>query len=74
MFERGQFNATSTSLVSEALFWFAFSLPFGGLNLLLTRVFFSVQPGHGTDAPGGLNIIVDIIVSIGLYRPLGIAG
>jgi putative peptidoglycan lipid II flippase len=74
VFERGQFNATSTSLVSEALFWFAFSLPFGGLNLLLTRVFFSVQRPWIPTRLAALNIIVDIIVSIGLYKPLGIAG
>ena len=74
VFERGQFNATSTSLVSEALFWFAFSLPFGGLNLLLTRVFFSVQRPWIPTRLAGLNIIVDVIVSIGLYKSLGIAG
>ncbi len=74
VFERGQFNATSTSLVSEALFWFAFSLPFGGLNLLLTRVFFSVQRPWIPTRLAALNIIVDIVVSIGLYKPLGIAG
>ena len=34
---------TSTDLVAEALFWFSFSLPFSGLNLLLTRTFFSLQ-------------------------------
>ena len=43
LFERGEFNARSTHLVSIALFWFAFSLPFGGINLLLTRTFFAVQ-------------------------------
>ena len=74
LFERGQFDATSTSLVSEALFWFAFSLPFGGLNLLLTRVFFSVQRPWIPTRLAALNIIVDIVVSIGLYKPLGIAG
>jgi putative peptidoglycan lipid II flippase len=74
VFERGHFNATSTSLVSEALFWFAFSLPFGGLNLLLTRVFFSVQRPWIPTRLAGLNIVVDIVVSIGLYKPLGIAG
>ncbi len=35
LFQRGEFDAQSTHLVSIALFWFAFSLPFGGLNLLL---------------------------------------
>ncbi len=74
VFERGHFNATSTQLVSEALFWFAFSLPFGGLNLLLTRVFFAVQRPWIPTRLAALNIIVDIVVSIGLYKPLGIAG
>ncbi len=74
VFERGQFNSTSTSLVSEALFWFAFSLPFGGLNLLLTRVFFSVQRPWIPTRLAALNIVIDVIVSIGLYKPLGIAG
>jgi putative peptidoglycan lipid II flippase len=74
VFERGHFNATSTALTSEALFWFAFSLPFVGLNLLLTRVFFSVQQPWIPTRLAAMNIVVDIIVSIGLYKPLGIAG
>jgi len=74
VFERGHFNATSTELVSEALFWFAFSLPFGGLNLLLTRVFFAVQRPWIPTRLAAMNIVVDIVVSIGLYKPLGIAG
>ncbi|HYM45007.1 MAG TPA: murein biosynthesis integral membrane protein MurJ [Solirubrobacteraceae bacterium] len=74
VFQRGQFNAKSTELVSIALFWFAFSLPFGGLNLLLTRVFFAVQRPWIPTRLAALNIVVDIVVSIGLYKPLGIAG
>jgi putative peptidoglycan lipid II flippase len=74
IFERGHFDARSTELVSEALFWFALSLPFGGLNLLLTRVFFSVQRPWIPTRLAALNIVVDIVVSIGLYKPLGIAG
>src|ERR1035437_2343987 len=74
VFQRGQFGVRSTELVSLALFWFAFSLPFGGLNLLLTRTFFAVQRPWIPTRLAGINIIVDIVVSIGLYRPLGIAG
>ncbi len=74
VFERGEFNAESTRLVSVALFWFAFSLPFGGVNLLLTRVFFAVQRPWIPTRLAALNIVVDIIVSVGLYKPLGIAG
>ena len=74
LFERGAFNAQSTALVSIALFWFAFSLPFGGLNLLLTRTFFAVQRPWIPTRLAAINIVVDIIVSVGLYKPLGIAG
>jgi putative peptidoglycan lipid II flippase len=74
VFQRGEFNAQSTHLVSIALFWFAFSLPFGGLNLLLTRTFFAVQRPWIPTSLAAMNIVVDIIVSIALYKPLGIAG
>jgi putative peptidoglycan lipid II flippase len=74
LFQRGHFNAESTHLVSIALFWFAFSLPFGGLNLLLTRTFFAVQRPWIPTRLAGMNIVVDIIVSVGLYKPFGIAG
>ena len=74
LFQRGEFNAHSTHLVSIALFWFAFSLPFGGLNLLLTRTFFAVQRPWIPTRLAAMNIVVNIIVSVGLYKPLGIAG
>jgi putative peptidoglycan lipid II flippase len=74
LFQRGHFTPESTELVSTALFWFAFSLPFGGLNLLLTRTFFAVQRPWIPTAMAGVNIVVDIIVSVSLYKPLGIAG
>jgi putative peptidoglycan lipid II flippase len=74
VFQRGQFNAESTHLVSIALFWFAFSLPFGGVNLLLTRSFFAVQRPWIPTRLAAINMIVDIIVSVALYKPLGIAG
>jgi putative peptidoglycan lipid II flippase len=74
VFERGQFGPESTHLVSIALFWFAFSLPFGGLNLLLTRTFFAVQRPWIPTRLAALNIVVDVVVSIALYKPFGIAG
>ena len=63
LFQRGQFNAHSTHLVSIALFWFAFSLPFGGINLLLTRTFFAVQRPWIPTRLAAVNIVVDIIVA-----------
>jgi putative peptidoglycan lipid II flippase len=74
VFQRGHFNHHSTHLVSIALFWFAFSLPFGGINLLLTRTFFALQRPWIPTRLAAMNMVVDIIVSVGLYKPLGIAG
>jgi putative peptidoglycan lipid II flippase len=74
VYERGNFGAHSTDLVSTALFWFSFSLPFAGVNLLLTRSFFSLQrPWLPTVLAIG-NMVVDVVVSVALYKPFGIAG
>ncbi|HET7295899.1 MAG TPA: murein biosynthesis integral membrane protein MurJ [Gemmatimonadales bacterium] len=74
LFQRHQFTHTSTHLVAIALFWFAISLPFGGLNLLLTRTFFAVQRPWIPTRLAAMNIVVDVVVSISLYKPLGISG
>jgi putative peptidoglycan lipid II flippase len=74
VYQRGEFNATSTHLVSIALFWFAFSLPFGGVNLLLTRTFFALRRPWIPTRYAAMNMVVDIIVSLALYKPFGIAG
>ena len=74
VYQRGSFNLQSTQLVSIALFWFAFSLPFAGVNLLLSRTFFALQRPWIPTKLAAINMIVDAIVSIGLYKPLGIAG
>src|SRR4051812_12395551 len=42
VYQRGAFGAQATEEVSTALFWFSFSLPFNGANLMLTRTFFSL--------------------------------
>jgi len=74
VYQRGLFTAHSTELVSTALFWFAFSLPFAGVNLLLSRTFFALQRPWIPTRLAAINMVVDIIVSVSLYKPLGIAG
>ncbi len=74
VYQRGAFNAHSTQLVSTALFWFAFSLPFAGVNLLLSRTFFALRRPWIPTRLAAINIVVDIVVSVALYKPLGIAG
>jgi putative peptidoglycan lipid II flippase len=74
VYERGAFDAQSTDQVSEALFWFSFSLPFSGFNLLLTRTFFSLQRPWTPTALAGVTLAINIAVSAALYEPLGIGG
>lgn len=74
IYEHGEFGPGSTELVSEALFWFSFSLPFNGLNLLLTRTFFSLQKPWLPTAISVAGLAVNVAVSVALYGPLGIGG
>jgi putative peptidoglycan lipid II flippase len=74
IYERGEFDAAQTDLVAQALFWFAFSLPFNGLFLLLTRTFFSLQRPWIPTAISGINLVVTAIVALALYSPFGVGG
>jgi putative peptidoglycan lipid II flippase len=74
VYQRGEFDAAQTHLVAQALFWFAFSLPFNGLYLLLTRTFFSLQRPWVPTAVAGSNLVVDIIFSFAFYSPFGVGG
>jgi putative peptidoglycan lipid II flippase len=74
VYQGGTFDAESTALVSEALFWFSFSLPFAGANLMLTRTFFSLQQPWTPTGMGGATLLVNLVVSTALYEPFGIAG
>jgi putative peptidoglycan lipid II flippase len=74
VYQRGEFDVESTHLVSTALFWFSFSLPFAGVNLLLTRSFFSLQRPWIPTVLASANLAINTVVSFALYKPFGIAG
>jgi putative peptidoglycan lipid II flippase len=64
VYQRGEFTASDTTIVATALFWFSFSLPFSGVNLLLTRSFFSLQKPWAVTYLSVANLVVNIGVSI----------
>jgi putative peptidoglycan lipid II flippase len=74
VYEGGTFDAESTRQVAEALFWFSFSLPFAGANLMLTRTYFSLQQPWTPTALAGVTLALNFAVSLALYEPLGIKG
>jgi putative peptidoglycan lipid II flippase len=74
VYERGEFDAESTAQVAEALFWFSFSLPFAGVNLLLTRTFFSLQRPWVPTRLALVTLTLNAGVSLALYPSMGIGG
>jgi putative peptidoglycan lipid II flippase len=74
LYQRGEFDAESTRQTAEALFWFSFSLPLSGFNLLLTRTFFSLQAPWTPTVLAGFTLLVNGVVAAALYGPLGIGG
>ncbi len=54
VYERGEFDAAATDLVSEAMLWWAFSLPFQGISLLLlAHVLLAAEAVDDHGARGG---------------------
>jgi putative peptidoglycan lipid II flippase len=74
VYEHEHVTPHGAHLISVALFWFAISLPFAGLNLLLTRTFFALQRPWIPTQLAVVNMIVDVIVSFATYKSLGLAG
>jgi putative peptidoglycan lipid II flippase len=74
IYQRGEFGAVETTLVSTALFWFAFSLPTNGLYLLQTRTFFSLQKPWQATALATIDLVVSALAALALYKPFGVGG
>ncbi len=74
IYQRGVFNANATDLVSEAMVFWAISLPAQGISLLFSRTFFSLQRPWLTTAVSVANLAMNVVVSAVLYKPFGIAG
>jgi putative peptidoglycan lipid II flippase len=74
IYQRGEFDAASTTQTASALLWFSLSLPFNGINLLQTRTFFSLQAPWTPTALAGVTLVINTAVSAMLYKPFGIAG
>jgi putative peptidoglycan lipid II flippase len=74
IYQRGVFNAHATDLVTQAMVFWALSLPAQGVSLLFSRTFFSLQRPWITTGISVANMLVNVTVSALLYKPFGIAG
>ena len=74
IYQGGEFTPESTQKTVEALWVFSLTLPLNGLNLLFTRTFFALKEPWTTTRIAVLSLVVNLIVSVALYKPLGIPG
>jgi len=74
VYERGAFGPSDTDLTAEALFTFTLGLVFNGASLLLIRAFFSLQEPWLPTKIAGVGLVLNFILDLVLYRPLGVAG
>src|ERR671932_2910339 len=74
VYQPGAFHPRATDLLSEAMGGWAFSLPAQGVSLLLSRTFFSLQRPWLTTALAGGNLVINAVVALALYKPLGVTG
>ena len=74
VFQRGEFDAQSTSLTSEALVFFAIGLAFNGASLLVIRAFFSLQLPWLATKVAALGVVLNAALDAIFYQPLGTGG
>ena len=74
LYERGEFTSADTPVVAEALAAFSLGLAFNGVMLLFNRAFFARQQVWGPTAVALASLLLTVILTWALYRPLGVWG
>jgi putative peptidoglycan lipid II flippase len=74
VFERGEFDAVSTALTSEALLFLGIGLAFNGASLLLIRVFFALQQSWLPTKVALVGLALNTALGAVLYGPMGVGG
>jgi putative peptidoglycan lipid II flippase len=74
LFERGEFNATSTELTTIALQLFSLGLLACGIRDVLYRVFYSMTDTKTPMINSSIALTINIVLNLILIKPLGHAG
>jgi putative peptidoglycan lipid II flippase len=74
VYQRGEFTPEATHLVSQAILFWALTLPFEGMSLLYSRTFFSLQRTWITTPLAVANLGLNALVALVLHGPFGISG
>lgn len=74
IFERGEFDTTSTLMTSGALFMYSIGLTGIGARLLLNKAFYSLGDTTTPMKNGVVAVVINVITSVILVRFLGLGG
>lgn len=74
LFERGQFNSTTTLITSGALVFYSMGLVSIGIINVLYKVFYSTQNTKIPMINGVITVIINIILNLVLIKPMGHLG
>jgi putative peptidoglycan lipid II flippase len=74
LYQRGAFDSHATNLVSAVLVIWALVLPLQGLATFFSQTFFVVARPWVTTAVATGYLLVNALIGLALYRPLGLQG
>ena len=73
-FQRGAFDATATLMTSQALTFYSIGLVAMALNLLLTRVYYSLQDTKSPMVYGATSVVFNIVLNLILVKYMAHGG
>ena len=73
-FQRGAFDATATLMASQALTFYSIGLVAMSLNLLLTRVYYSLQDTKTPMVNGAISVVFNIVLNLILVKFMAHSG
>lgn len=73
-FERGAFTPNDTLMTTQALVFYSIGLVPMSLNLLLTRVFYSLQDTRTPVVNGAISVVIDVILNVVLVQFMAHSG
>ena len=74
LFQRGSFDATATRMTADALFAMSPGLIFLAASMLMLRVFYAEGDVKTPLLVGAVSILVNVLASLALMKPLGHVG
>lgn len=74
LFDRGAFNETAVTLTTSAFFFYSIGMAGAGINLILTRTFYSLQDTKTPMINSAIAMGINIVLNFLLAPLLGIGG